>query len=239
VGRESVFSTDGKNFRNRRPARPGSTFGLCQSRFNLDAGQGYGLGVDWSRFIFCHLRLPHHKHSSGNARFSEVLQEFLHAADVADISSLLRPFLPLPSLWIARSQLPGFLVLAVAFVLDRAGTDQPVCKILRSRPLVHLGTISYMFYLMHAFVFRLISGSFRNYLLARSGPNRLLQSVEGVLSLALTVLVAELSWRYFESPILRLKSRFGSKQKESKVATTNAEPLVPLLASVREGIEIT
>jgi hypothetical protein len=38
---------------------------------------------------------------------------------------------------------------------------------------------------------------------------------------------------------LRSKSRFGSKDKESKVATKSAEPLVPLLVNVREGIEIT
>jgi peptidoglycan/LPS O-acetylase OafA/YrhL len=131
------------------------------------------------------------------------------------------------------------MALVVAFVLDRAATENPVCRVLRSRLLVRLGTISYTFYLIHLFVFRVISGLFGNLLLSHIGPNRVLQSIEGLASFALTVLVAELSWRYFESPILRLKSRFSSTHRESEVAPQSREPFMPSLTSVREGIEIT
>src|SRR5271166_1683423 len=41
------------------------------------------------------------------------------------------------------------MALVVAFVLDRSATAHPICRILRAPLLVRLGTISYMFYLIH------------------------------------------------------------------------------------------
>jgi peptidoglycan/LPS O-acetylase OafA/YrhL len=128
------------------------------------------------------------------------------------------------------------MALVVAFVLDRSATGHPVCRVLRSRLLVRLGTISYMFYLIHLFVYLVVSGGF-NLLLFHDGPTRLVRSIEALVSLAVTVGVAELSWRYFESPILRLKSRFSSKQKKIQ-NDDEQEPFVPSLASVHEGAEI-
>jgi len=124
------------------------------------------------------------------------------------------------------------MALVVAFVLDRSATAHPICRVLRSRLLVRLGTISYMFYLIHLFVFRVVTESFSNFVLSHGGPTRLTGLIVAMVSLAVTVLVAELSWRYFESPILSLKSRFGSRQTKSKVATQSREAFVPSLTSV-------
>ncbi|MGB8010092.1 MAG: acyltransferase [Terriglobales bacterium] len=97
------------------------------------------------------------------------------------------------------------MALVLAYVLVRAATDSPVCRILRSSLLVKLGTISYMFYLLHLFVIFVVRQIFANVLVRHWALNRTLQVSA---SLAVTILAASLSWKYFESPILRLKSRF-------------------------------
>jgi len=97
------------------------------------------------------------------------------------------------------------MALLLAFVLARAATDNRVCKFLRSPALVKLGTISYMFYLLHLFVIMGFRRIFANVLVNHWAWNRTLQLVA---SLTATILAAALSWKYFEAPILRLKSRF-------------------------------
>jgi len=100
----------------------------------------------------------------------------------------------------------GFsMALLLAFVLARAATDHWLCRFLRSSTLVKLGTISYVFYLLHVFVIMTFRRIFANVLVDHWAWNRLLQLGA---SLAVTTLAAALSWRYFESPILKLKSHF-------------------------------
>ena len=100
------------------------------------------------------------------------------------------------------------MTIILAFVLHHAASPNLLCRALRSRLLVRIGTISYMFYLLHLFVIRM----FRDWLPGGASShwalNRTLQLAG---SLVTTLVLASLSWKYFETPILRLKSRFGSE----------------------------
>src|SRR5450432_1520093 len=97
------------------------------------------------------------------------------------------------------------MALLLAYVLARASTRNWLCRFLRSPALVKLGSISYMFYLLHLFVIMSFRLLFANILVDHWAWNRTLQLVA---SLAVTVLASALSWKFFESPILRLKSHF-------------------------------
>jgi peptidoglycan/LPS O-acetylase OafA/YrhL len=98
--------------------------------------------------------------------------------------------------------------LVLLFVLNHAASNNLVCRALRSDWLVRIGTISYMFYLVHLFVIKLFREAFAGLLVSHWALNRTLQLTG---SLGATLLLAELSWRYFESPILSLKSRFAPR----------------------------
>jgi peptidoglycan/LPS O-acetylase OafA/YrhL len=102
----------------------------------------------------------------------------------------------LPRLLIQLS-MAGFLASVV--VRER----HALSGLLGLRPFVRLGVISYGMYLLHMFGLhgaRIIQG--------KLGLESLLSCA--LLCLLLTVLMAELSFRWFEAPILRLKQRFES-----------------------------
>jgi peptidoglycan/LPS O-acetylase OafA/YrhL len=65
---------------------------------------------------------------------------------------------------------------------------------LRLRPVVYIGTISYTMYLTHVLIFAAALRIFGQ------------GSLPGTVAIALTVGVAALSWKYFETPILRLRN---------------------------------
>lgn len=78
--------------------------------------------------------------------------------------------------------------------------DHVLAKPLKLPPIVRLGTLCYGLYLLHMFV--------------HDGVDRLIQRglprlLEFPATLALTWIVAELSFRFFEMPFLSLKSRFA------------------------------
>src|ERR1700722_9401389 len=106
------------------------------------------------------------------------------------------------------------MMLILAFVLDRAASNNVICRALRSGPLVRIGTVSYMFYLLHLFVIR----AFRDWV-PTLPPSywALNRSLQLLGSLVVTLALAALSWKYFESPILRLKSRFGNQHTPREV----------------------
>lgn len=86
--------------------------------------------------------------------------------------------------------------------------------LLASRPLVALGAISYGIYVYHFPVLFWFLGTIPK------GP------VLFTLSLAVTLVVAAASWHWFESPILRLKTRFPQKSAEPTVGEAgNLEPV--------------
>jgi peptidoglycan/LPS O-acetylase OafA/YrhL len=71
--------------------------------------------------------------------------------------------------------------------------------------LCHLGKISYGLYVYHNFVLVMLHHAFRHGLacIIRENPFR-----DFALGMSLTILIAHLSYTYFEKPFLRLKERF-------------------------------
>ncbi len=70
----------------------------------------------------------------------------------------------------------------------------------------YLGTISYGVYMLHMLAIYMTSGFFRKFT-SLSGHLWLYCAAYYAVALGLTVLLAHLSYRYFESPFLRLKER--------------------------------
>jgi len=74
---------------------------------------------------------------------------------------------------------------------------------------VYLGNISYMMYLVHLPIYVLIQLIIIRYF----GKNRVFEAniglvvLWGILAVVCTIVLASLSWKYFEGPILRLKDR--------------------------------
>jgi peptidoglycan/LPS O-acetylase OafA/YrhL len=106
------------------------------------------------------------------------------------------------------------MVLIVAACVVRE--DHWLRPILTCRPIALIGTVSYGMYLFHGLVYNVLGAIATG--LARHGiPAFLLAS-------SLTYFVAALSYRYYESFFLRLKSRFAAPRKqvtlEAAAATT-------------------
>ena len=92
----------------------------------------------------------------------------------------------------------AFLFL-VAYSLEQTGTNSVLCRLLRSEPWQNIGKVSYVFYLIHLPI-RVYLNSF---LLLHLGKGYAQKTLTLAGSFGLTWVLANLSWRYFESPILR------------------------------------
>jgi peptidoglycan/LPS O-acetylase OafA/YrhL len=110
-----------------------------------------------------------------------------------------------------------FLSTAAGFtlILDAAlpfGTN-PISKILSSRVLVWLGKLTYGLYVYHILGLQLGGALVRrlhSFLSIDSPP--VLVALNHLISLTLTITIAAISYRYFESYFLRLKGRFARVQ---------------------------
>jgi peptidoglycan/LPS O-acetylase OafA/YrhL len=106
----------------------------------------------------------------------------------------------------SRTPSPVFAVLMVALVASCViREDHLLAPLLRWRPLAYMGTVSYGMYLMH-----MLSCNLVKVCLNRVHLNRPVVLFAGTV-LATTV-IAGLSFRYYESIFLRLKSRFSRKR---------------------------
>jgi peptidoglycan/LPS O-acetylase OafA/YrhL len=95
--------------------------------------------------------------------------------------------------------------LSIGWVIDRSGGDQHVLRLLRLRPLRQLGTVSYSLYLFHVPVYQAIQ-----LCTGTCGSNRMvLQWTVSIASLIVSIFLALMSWKYIESPILKLKDRWA------------------------------
>jgi len=80
---------------------------------------------------------------------------------------------------------------AIAWILRHQSSPHPLCRVLRSRPMVFVGTVSYTVYLVHVpmyyFATKLVPGS---------------DWLSSGLAILLSLTVAAASWKYIESPLL-------------------------------------
>lgn len=108
----------------------------------------------------------------------------------------------LHDLWLAVYVTPVFTLIAGAagvVVISAARDDYGIARVLRVRPLVGLGRISYGLYLWHV------------PLLAALGAGALDRGLPISIAVAIAaVVIAALSHRYVETPFLRMKSRARS-----------------------------
>jgi peptidoglycan/LPS O-acetylase OafA/YrhL len=82
--------------------------------------------------------------------------------------------------------------------------DQPLAWLLTCRPVKHIGTVSYGVYLLNI----LCSYVVRHLFHLESGV------LVFILALPLSVLVATLSFRFYEAPFLQLKARLGGARRQ-------------------------
>jgi len=99
----------------------------------------------------------------------------------------------------------GHLLTALASAAILLAVMRSQQPFLRNRLLVYLGKISYGLYVVHEFAHYCAMR-----LVPAAAPFRVL--VQSVLSLALTIVLAAASYRWLESPFLRLKERFAHVQ---------------------------
>lgn len=93
-----------------------------------------------------------------------------------------------------------FCAALVALSVRWSGSSRT--RILRQRPLIYLGTISYMMYLIHVPVY--VAAGIG---LARIRPLPQMAILQGILATGCTIGLAALSWKYFEAPVLSFKDR--------------------------------
>jgi peptidoglycan/LPS O-acetylase OafA/YrhL len=103
----------------------------------------------------------------------------------------------------------GFSALDLSFagVVAKLAGPKPraLTALFRARALVWVGTISYGLYLLH-----IPAPMAAHFLLDRVMTIPLRGSVDLLVSFAAAIGAAWISWRTFESPILKLKDRFAS-----------------------------
>ena len=114
-----------------------------------------------------------------------------------------------PSLTILAINLVDFSLIGLVVIHANA----PWLALLRSRPLVQLGQISFGLYLFHPLVILALSVAARRFGLPES-------AWFGAIEVAACIGVASLSWIWFERPILALKERFAYGR--------NSEPAIPI-----------
>lgn len=116
-----------------------------------------------------------------------------------------------PSIFIAlvltllSNALPGFvssILFAAVVGACVIRTQHPLAPILSFKPLAYLGAISYGMYMLHMLCKNLVSKLFKAFQIGDPGIAVFL------LTMLITIILASISYRYYESWFLRLKTRF-------------------------------
>jgi peptidoglycan/LPS O-acetylase OafA/YrhL len=102
----------------------------------------------------------------------------------------------------------GFTLIALTatgIILFSLDEESPLSKILQSRPLATLGTVSYGFYFLHDFPMSLM------YAIAGKHPK--VGFILPFFAFGITLLLATLSFHFYEAPFLKLKSKLAPGHK--------------------------
>jgi peptidoglycan/LPS O-acetylase OafA/YrhL len=113
----------------------------------------------------------------------------------------------------------GYTALNAVFALAIA--KAPNIRLLGSRALQRLGKVSYGFYIFHLPVIWVAAQVSH----INRGAFDLPNLIVGLIAFAATWLLAELSFRLFETRFLRLKDRFGNASAREVASTGEADPL--------------
>jgi peptidoglycan/LPS O-acetylase OafA/YrhL len=133
-----------------------------------------------------------------------VLYPVLGSSFMAPVAALmLLAALQFDASWLLTSLLMALLVASVCI-----REDTWLHPVLTWRPAVFVGTISYGIYLMHMLAANLV----RKVLGHQFGMDVFLATT------VVVIVMAYLSFRYFESPILRLKQRLGAQRRDEEPA---------------------
>lgn len=119
--------------------------------------------------------------------------------------------------WIQSIKYLFFAILAATLIIFSLSPSRwnPVPRIMNQKHLRYLGRISYSLYVFHPLIFSPVIGIIVPLLeQTKNLPQPMLILAGAILSLGITILVAALSYKYFELPFLRLKDRFGGYESE-------------------------
>jgi peptidoglycan/LPS O-acetylase OafA/YrhL len=101
-----------------------------------------------------------------------------------------------------------------AWLLRHNGGNNPIAVLLRWQPLLYIGSISYMIYLIHLPLYFLVRHAVDVYGTPLMQPAQ--EWIIAITSAILALIFAAASWRFYEEPILR--------RKESMTRRLRAEP---------------
>lgn len=119
---------------------------------------------------------------------------------------------------VGYSLLDAACAALVLFSFKHSGSPSLVFRLLRQRWVQQIAKTSYCIYLIHEPIYSCVSKAAR--ITGIHGPLYALIVIS--ISLALTFSLAELSWRYFEGPVLALKDKFFPAKPKPSTATEAA-----------------
>ncbi|WP_213805612.1 acyltransferase [Granulicella sp. dw_53] len=105
----------------------------------------------------------------------------------------------------------------LSFVILHAGSDHPLSRFLRLKPFVSIGTISYTLYLVHVPIYVLIDQVGMRMGFATHSYSPAL--VVSLISLSLSLCIAYLSFKFYETPILNFKDKLTERYTSQSLST--------------------
>jgi peptidoglycan/LPS O-acetylase OafA/YrhL len=116
-------------------------------------------------------------------------------------------FCSLPPVADATLDVAMMVCTALIVMWIAANQQSPAVRFLELGPIEYLGRVSYGFYLYHMFVPDLANGGKVAHLLHLPSDSFIVKVCGFLGSFAVSFLIAHLSWKYVETPIMRLKDR--------------------------------
>jgi peptidoglycan/LPS O-acetylase OafA/YrhL len=109
-------------------------------------------------------------------------------------------------------------VMLIAILLPH----HPISKALRFRPLRSLGKLAYCVYLLHVSILLV---TFRMLSQTAVANQALVRWTAGIAGISVVIMIASVSWKYFESRMIRLGHRFKYSSTPSEKRQENLLPL--------------
>jgi peptidoglycan/LPS O-acetylase OafA/YrhL len=119
---------------------------------------------------------------------------------------------------VSRTLIEIFTFGAIAWTIAHAGHHHPICSVLRFRPIVYVGTVSYTVYLIHLPIYFVVRSALQGATAAL--PELAQMWLVSICSLIATIAFAALSWKYYERPILGFKDALTERIRRRKAPTS-------------------